>query len=49
LIDPLDKISEIFDVRVDNLIQVLQPTEEEIQLTLEMSVGQRNYPLCFDA
>ena len=43
LIDPLDKLSEIFavqDVTVDNLVDALQPTSEELQLIQEMSVGQ---------
>ena len=52
LIDLLDKILEIFatcDVTVDDLIQALKPTEEDVQLIQEMSVGQRNNPLWFDA
>jgi len=49
LIDPLDKLSEIFAVRevtVDDLVDALKPTSEEFQ---EMSVGQRNNTLWFDA
>jgi len=52
LIDPLDKLTEIFasrDVTVDDLIDALQPTDEEVQLIQEMSVGQRKNPLWFDA
>ena len=51
LIDPLDKLSEIFTVRevtVDDLVDALKPTSEEVQLIQEMSVGQRNNPLWFD-
>ena len=52
LIDPLDKLSEILavrDVTIDDLIHALEPTDEEVQLIQEMSVGQRNNPLWFDA
>ena len=52
LIDPLDKLSEILavrDVTIDDLIHALEPTDEEVQLIQEMSVGQCNNPLWFDA
>ena len=52
LIDPLEKPSEIFavqDVTVDDLVDALQPTSEEVQLIQEMSVGQQNNSLWFDA
>ena len=42
LIDPLDKLSEILavrDVTIDDLIHALEPTDEEVQLIQEMSVG----------
>ena len=52
LIDPLEKPSEIFavqDVTVDDLVDALQPTSEEVQLIQEMSVGQQNNSLWLDA
>ena len=52
LTDPLDKLSEIAttrDVTVYDLVNALQPTEEEVQLMQEMTIGQHNNPLWFDA
>ena len=52
LTDPLDKLSEIAttrDVTVYDLVNALQPTEEEVQLIQEMTIGQHNNPLWFDA
>jgi len=52
LIDPLDKLAEIAascEVNVCDLIDALQPTHEEVHLIQEMSIGQRNNPLWFDA
>jgi len=51
-IDPLDKLSEIFavrDITVDDLVEALKPTVEEVQLIQEMGVHQLNNPLWFDA
>ena len=52
LTDPLDKLAEIAatgDVTVLDLVHSLQPTTEEVKLIQEMSIGQRNNPLWFDA
>ena len=52
LTDPLDKLTEIAatrDVTVLDLVHALQPTTEEVKLIQEMSIGQRNNPLWFDA
>ena len=43
LIDPLDKLCDIVSVRdvtVDDLVQALKPTAEEVELIQVMSVGQ---------
>ena len=43
LIDPLDKLRDIVSVRdviVDDLVQALKPTAEEVELIQAMSVGQ---------
>ena len=52
LIDPLDKLRDIVSVRdvtVDDLVQALKPTAEEVELIQAMSVGQRHNPLWLDA
>ena len=52
LIDPLDKLREVSamrDVTVQDLVEALRPTKEDVQLIQNMSVGQRNNPLWLDA
>ena len=52
LIDPLDKMLEISatrEVSVDDIVEALRPTAEEVELIQSMSVGQRNNPLWLDA
>ena len=52
MIDPLDKLSEIAssrEVTTSDLIDALKPTDEEVCLIQEISIGQRNNPLWFDA
>ena len=52
LIDPFDKLCKTAatrDVTVNDLVQALKPTAEEVQLIQSMSVGQRNNPLWSDA
>lgn len=48
----MDKLVEIAasrEVTVCDLIDALQPTDEEVCLVQKMSIGQRNNPLWFDA
>ena len=52
LIDPLDKLRDIISTRevfVDDLVEALRPTVEEVELIQAMSVGQRHNPLWLDA
>ena len=52
LINPLDKLCDIVsirDVAVDDLVEALKPTAEEVELTQVMSIGQRHNPLWLDA
>ena len=52
LIDPLDKLLEISgtqDVTVQDLVESLRPTKEDVDLIQTMNVGQRNNPLWMDA
>ena len=52
LIDPLDKLSDIAAIRevtVDDLVESLKPTAEEVELIQTMSIGQRHNPLWLDA
>ena len=52
LIDPLDKLSDIAsirDVNVDDLVEALKPTAEEVELIQVMTIGQRHNPLWLDA
>ena len=52
LIDPLDKLRDVAstrDVTVDDLVEALKPTAEEVELIQAMSVGQRHNPLWLDA
>ena len=52
LIDPLDKLLEIAatkEVSVDDLVETLRPTAEEVELIQSISVGQRNNALWLDA
>ena len=52
LIDPLNKVLDIAatrEVSVDDLVEALRPTAEEVELIQSMSVGQRHNPLWFDA
>ena len=52
LIDPLDKLCDIAstrDVTVDDLVEALKLTAEEVELIQAMSIGQRHNPLWLDA
>ena len=52
LIDPLDKLCEISasrDVTVQDLVEALRPTKEDVELIQSMSIGQRNNPIWMDA
>ena len=52
LIDSFDKLLEIAatrEVSVDDLVEALRPTTEEVELIQSMNVGQRNNPLWLDA
>ena len=52
LIDPLNKLCETattHEVTVNDLVQALKPTAEEVKLIQSMSVGQRNIPIWSDA
>ena len=52
LIDPLDKLLDVASTRnvsVDDLVEALRPTAEEVELIQTMSVGQRHNPLWLDA
>ena len=52
LIDPLDKLREVFatrDVTVQDLVDALKPTKEDVDLIQSMTIGQRNNPLWMDA
>ena len=52
LIDPLDKLRDIAstrDVTVNDLVEALKPTAEEVELIQAMSVGQQHNPLWLDA
>ena len=52
LIDLIDKLRDLAatqDLSVDDLVEALKPTAEEVELVQSMSVGQRNNPLWLDA
>ena len=52
LIDPIDKLCDLAatrDISVDDLVQALTPTKEEVELIQCMSIGHRNNFLWLDA
>ena len=52
LVDPIDKLCDLAatrEISVDDLVQALKPTAEEVELVQCMSIGQRNNPLWLDA